>query len=167
VGRKLDSYKFRIAEDEIDFNNLKDYRTFWRKHVTSLNKRDREMRDAINWDSMPPFRHVVGAAGERPYAFGWEAFGSPNYLDLCYWKTRDDIVVISGMCKKIDVGATIFTLPTGYRPINGHVFLCEAAALNVDARVDALSNGQVYYQSGGSPHLRLSLAGISFPAEEL
>jgi hypothetical protein len=167
MGRKLDSYKFRIAEDEIDFEDLDGFRTFWRKHVTSLNKRDRELRDAINWDSMPPFRHVVGADGEPPYGEFWQKFSAgATYLNACFWKTRDDIVVLSGLCKRpIGIGNVVFALPAGYRPVKGHTFNCESPWSGIVCRVDVLQSGYVFHQSGGTVASRLSLAGITFPAE--
>jgi hypothetical protein len=61
--------------------------------------------------------HLVGAAGEPAFAALWANFNASNDGTVGFRKTPDGKVQIKGIAQiSAGGGATVFTLPTGYRP---------------------------------------------------
>lgn len=59
-------------------------------------------------------RHLIGGAGEPAFANGWTNFGGGESV-ANFYKYRER-VYLGGLVKSGTVGATMFTLPVGYRP---------------------------------------------------
>jgi hypothetical protein len=113
-------------------------------------------------------RHVVGAAGEVPFAGTWAAFGG-GYQVPQFYRDRDGMVTIEGFAADpappLPIPPSpglIFTLPVGYRPgFLKHVYQI-VVSNNAVGVVEVLSTGDVLVQLGSSIHV--SLWGIRFPA---
>lgn len=105
----------------------------------------------------------VGSGGGAPaFGTGWSsdaAAGGGPYAPPRYRKLRNGTVVLSGRAATTATGATIFTLPVGYRPAFRLVF--PVASTGPPPRVDVLATGVVQIvgtQAAGG----LSLDGITF-----
>lgn len=87
-----------------------------------------------------------------------------QYSDPQY-RRKSGSVRLNGGCKSGTAGATIFTLPAGFRPASTQTFITYAN--NGIARVDILASGAVQATpySGGTNAVVL-LTGISFIAEQ-
>lgn len=77
-----------------------------------------------------------------------------------YWKDSMQMVTIKGMVKSGTIGATIFTLPSGYRPIAPVYFVLDSNGAFGEAYVDASGNVAVVIGSNAYVHLN----NISFRA---
>lgn len=109
------------------------------------------------------WRTPAYATNWSDYNGGWEVGG--------YRMEAGNIVRLRGLIKHTTTTATgtMFTLPTGFRPNNTHIFTCTsqgAGATNGGSRVDVNSSGDVYIvghlANGGSAYI--SLASITFEA---
>lgn len=89
------------------------------------------------------------------YGAGWE--GPGFMLDSM------GFVHLRGLIKSGTVATTVFTLPAGYRPINGHIFSGIAGVGG--CRIDVASSGTVTIQQyfGSGTNASVSLGGITFP----
>lgn len=96
---------------------------------------------------------------------GWVNYGSP-YTEASYWKDKNGVVHITGKVKSGTLGSTIFILPTGYRPSGreDHGTFGSGGPAE-SARVDVLPTGEVIAVSGYGSGGWISLAGITFKAE--
>ena len=66
--------------------------------------------------------HVVGAAGEPPFApgaSGLTTFGTINLPPVGFYKDHEGIVHLEGVAKSTGAEKFVFTLPPGYRPPSG------------------------------------------------
>lgn len=77
-----------------------------------------------------------------------------------YYKDAHGIVHLRGMVKSGTVGAAIFTLPVGYRPVKQELFAC--VSNDLFGRVDVNSSGDVTLMDGSN--VFASLDGITFRA---
>lgn len=92
--------------------------------------------------------HVVGASGEPAFQNSWVNYDTTTFMGARFWKDPMGIVHIDGMVKSGTIGATIFSLPAGYRPSNGLLFV--TLANGAIARFDVAPTGNVVSQSGSN-----------------
>jgi hypothetical protein len=90
--------------------------------------------------------HVIGSAGEIPFANGWIPYGAP--YPSPYYYLEGSMVHMDGLIKSGTVNAVMFTLPVGYRP-SGHE-LISVVSNNVGSRLDVKPNGDVLMPFNGS-----------------
>lgn len=95
------------------------------------------------------------------YANSWVDFGTP-YIAAGYYKDALGFVHLRGLSKDGTPGATMFTLPTGYRPA-ATVFQSNITNGTVASAILISSAGAVSCNSGGNGSI--SLDGIIFYAE--
>jgi len=89
---------------------------------------------------------------------GWVNYGN-TFNNAAYFKDSLGIVHLRGLVR--GGSGTIFTLPEGYRP-SGRELHGVSTDPNVAGRIDILTDGQVYKESGSSNWI--SLDGITFMA---
>jgi len=87
-----------------------------------------------------------------------------GYATAAYTKTDDGWVRLRGLVKSANVKTTIFTLPTGCRPMVRHIFA--AATSGKEARVDVTRDGNVGAGDEPYPIGWVSLDGIAFATYE-
>lgn len=94
----------------------------------------------------------------------WENFGS-GFANAEYMKDSLGFVHLRGFVKSGTVGATIFTLPSGYRTASVVTFatVCNNGSSDVLGRIQIDSVGKVELSSGSNNYV--SLSGISFYAD--
>lgn len=95
---------------------------------------------------------------------GWVNFGTP-YAAAGYYKDDMGIVRLKGVIKSGSTGLNIFTLPTGYRPAEQHIFsgVSNNGSYQL-TRIDVHTDGTITMEAGGNSYL--SLSNISFRAEQ-
>jgi hypothetical protein len=86
----------------------------------------------------------------------------PGYELCSFFKDKNGVVHIQGLVKNATDG-TIFTLPVGYRPRGQEIHWVNGAGAS--ARIDIYPHGDVNKNGGGVTGSWLSLAGLSFYAE--
>lgn len=92
----------------------------------------------------------------------WVDYNTTLFSQAEYYKSSEGMVYLQGLIKSgtTTVGTTIFTLPTGYRPIVDRFFI---VASNTGAGMITVGpTGEVKYQAGGNGYL--SLDGVVFRA---
>ena len=104
----------------------------------------------------PDTVHLVGGAGEPAFANGWSNYAAGRAA-ASYYRAHGR-VHLCGLVKSGTVGAAIFTLPSGYRPLAGEVFATAAGGSYGELVVEA--SGQVFLASGLNAYVGLS--GHSF-----
>lgn len=117
--------------------------------------------------------HIVGAAGEPPYAAGWSR-AATGYHHAGFHRAGAVVFLRGTVMHSTAVPeSTIFTLPAGWRP-SERVYLSTlgfvaAAGYYVRIRVDVLTSGDVRYVWSGHGTtsyngglLALALDGLSF-----
>lgn len=62
--------------------------------------------------------HLVGGASEPAFQNGWANYGN-NYAPISFYKDQLGEVHLRGTAAGIGGQATMFTLPTGFRPVSG------------------------------------------------
>ncbi len=94
----------------------------------------------------PDTVHLVGTTGEPAFQNGLSNFGS-GYQSLGFYK---DIgrVCLQGMAN-VGAGVTVFTLPTGYRPVATVNAISMGGGGSGVARIEIYSNGEVKGGIGG------------------
>ena len=101
------------------------------------------------------------------YSNSWVDFGidvANNWEGARYFKDEFGYVHLRGLVKNGSAAnATIFTLPSGYRPSHGKHEMFATLANSALCRMDVLSTGQVQAATGGSTTWT-SLNGIHFHA---
>ncbi len=90
--------------------------------------------------------HVIGSAGEIPFANGWIPFG--GVYSSPYYYLEGSMVHMGGLIKSGTVNAVMFTLPVGYRPSGQEIISVVSA--QVGARLDVKTNGDVLMPFNGS-----------------
>ena len=90
--------------------------------------------------------HVVGAAGEPAYENSWAKYDT-TFAPGRFMKDAAGVVHIEGLVKSGGV-ATIFTLPTGYRPNFKHRLDSQGNA--GIGRMEIDTDGTVDYKAGGN-----------------
>jgi hypothetical protein len=104
----------------------------------------------------------VGSGGSAPaFQNSWVNYGA-GYQTAAFYKDLFGVVHFKGLVKSGTVGAAIFTLPSGYRPIAETIFVANAAGAFGDLRVSAVGN--VWLNAGTNGYL--SIDGISFRAQQ-
>lgn len=87
-----------------------------------------------------------------------------GFQSAVYWIDSSNTVHLSGVIKRVIgavAGETILTLPAGYRPANGEMFVISANG--AFGQVNIASTGVVSYQVGATI-TGFSLSGITFKA---
>lgn len=109
--------------------------------------------------SVPPQTNVGELETVKAPALtnSWANYGA-SYANSGYSRTEDGVVSLRGMVSSGTVGAVIFTLPMGYRPVNQLVFTVITSS--GIGRLDIFPNGDVALASGGNEYV--SISGISF-----
>ena len=121
---------------------------------------------AVSWESTaqatvstgPEALRLVGAVGQPAFQNSWVSFDADRPAGFYRDRGR---VYLTGIVKS-GTAATVFTLPTGYRPVVGGT---SALLFNVDANgahglVAVSFDGQVFQTLG--TNVRLNLENISF-----
>jgi len=79
------------------------------------------------WWHDPGVKRVVGAGSPAAgFTNSWVNYGS-GFVPAAYWFDRDGRICIEGVVKTGTPPASIFTLPTGYRPSYNYAFAQDAA----------------------------------------
>lgn len=113
---------------------------------------------ALHTFSTPPV--LNGISWTAPTLLNsWAYFGSP-FAQPGYYKDPTGRVFLRGLVKSgSSAGATIMTLPTGFRPLFTHIFAAVSNDLFCEVRVD--TGGNVFATIGASTTY-ISLDQISF-----
>ena len=114
--------------------------------------------------------HTVGSAGEPAFVSPFVAYGGTNQAPA-FQKDPSGIVRLRGLVAATtsnSPGATIFTLPVGYRPTAGRVFSTRAYVASTDstARIDITNAGAVNVPTVITASGFISLEGISFDTDQ-
>jgi hypothetical protein len=101
------------------------------------------------------------------YLNSWSSFEAGAYPEASYRKGRDGKVHLRGLVKHAVLAneKTIFTLPTGFRPVRREIFVVLSAigGTQTAGRIDVTSSGEVIPLGfSGLEMTYLSLAGVSF-----
>ena len=136
--------------------------------------------DGVSWKYLPlsgpagpstvPIEdwHNIGAAGEPAFQGTWVANGTqPSYNPPGFRKRPDGVVELRGSVKSGTLNTTVFTLPVGYRPVNGIRISTQAhngtavvaGMIYVDA---ATGNVQIY----GSTNADCGLEDVEFSTDQ-
>jgi len=103
-------------------------------------------------------KHYVGATNEPAFQNGWGNYGGG--FDTCFfYKDNQGRCYLQGMISGGTIGATIFSLPSAYRPLGGQVRFA-IVSNNVFGYLDVLAAGQVVAVLGNNAYV--SLNGLSF-----
>lgn len=165
--------------DQIIFTLPAGYRPDWRPHVANLGSSVfgfHEFNSSGNYmwkvgsGSATDFwidQGVAIASGvatwtNATYLNSWVSYDTTNFAPARYWKDADGIVHLQGLMKNGTIGATVFTLPAGYRP--KYKMMYATASLSALGRCDVQTDGSVVATKGNNGWF--SLDGISFPAEQ-
>ena len=92
----------------------------------------------------------------------WIDWGG-GFTGVGYWRGADGLIHIRGLAKTNvarAIGATIFTLPTGFRPAAQEIFTMQGPGGLV--RVDVAAAGNVYLQTALNAGDWVALSGIKF-----
>lgn len=106
--------------------------------------------------------HVVGATGEPVFQNSWANYDTASFKEARFWKDPMGIVHLEGLVKNGTIGTTIFTLPAGYRPSNGQLFV--SISNGAIGRIDVAPTGNVVATTGNNAWITLS--GITFKQEQ-
>ena len=110
--------------------------------------------------------HVVGAAGEPPFANGWVNFDAPSSTArrATFRKDVNGKVRLSGVVKSGAMGSRAFTLPAGYRPVTSEQdFVVNSNGLF--GTVVVFSDGAVTPVVGSTTYVFLD--GVEFDTESV
>ena len=109
--------------------------------------------------------HKVGDPNEPAFQNSWVNFDTATFHGARFWKDPTGMVHLEGLVKNgAAAPSTIFTLPAGYRPSNGHMFAVVTGNPAL-GRVDVAATGNVVWQGGGT-NVLLTLSGITFRQEQ-
>lgn len=115
--------------------------------------------------------HEVGGTGEPAFQNTWSNTGYGGWSVAGFYKTASGRVYLRGLIYKNGgtgnwvTYETIFTLPSGYRPSDGEIFVSTCDSGQWEVRV--LPSGVVQvgaYGGAANPVVFASLANISFRA---
>lgn len=92
----------------------------------------------------------------------WTKYGDAAFASVAYRKDVTGKITLRGFVLKASgaAGTTIFTLPTGFRPLKHQMWPCQNSS-GIE-RVDVRSTGAVIYQGAQAALTWLSLDPISF-----
>lgn len=127
---------------------------------------DLEARVAAEFAAMQAQIAALGSGGglgawQTPtFANGWSNYGTGGH-QLVRFRKEPGGVRLVGLAKGGTSGATIFTLPDGYRP-TATVAYPPGASDSGGPRVDVRANGDVVHLSGGVAYFALNL---TFPTD--
>jgi hypothetical protein len=113
-------------------------------------------------EDFTPWREI-GAAGEPAFQNSWVNFGGvDDHETAAFWQQSDGWVRLKGLIKDGTAtdGTTIFTLPSGYRPVSTQTFVTWTNAATAVIRISSLGNVQCHANCSS---VSLSLNGIAFP----
>lgn len=134
-----------------------DYLRTLERRITDLQK---QVDVLVNRDQSIDWI-VVGSSGAPAFQNGWGNYGS-GWPPAAFSKSASGVVYLRGLVNAGTVGATIFTLPAGFRPgANSHHAV---AANGVFAYAYTITDGTVYLVTGASNGW-LDLISIKFRAE--
>lgn len=105
--------------------------------------------------------NVIGAASQPAFENSWVNYDTSTFHGARFWKDPTGQVHLEGVIKSGTIPATAFTLPVGYRPSNGHLFV--VISNGAIGRVDVAPTGNVVVQAGNNTYV--SLDGIHFKQE--
>lgn len=105
--------------------------------------------------------HNVGATGEPAFQSGWVNFGG-GLSTVAFFKDPYGIVHLKGQVANGTAGASIFTLPAGYRPSER---LDPAIATSAGVASVAIGSNGSILPTAAAGNTRVSLDGITFRAE--
>ena len=109
--------------------------------------------------------HEVGATSEPAFQNSWTNYNSylvsPFYATAGFYKDSQGFVHLKGLVRSGTIGAVIFTLPVGFRPLERHILSSISGA--GATRMDVHANGEV--QHGGSSNDWVAL-DLTFKAEQ-
>jgi len=116
---------------------------------------------ATMWNSLLTLQAWVLAT---PLLNSWVTPGAlgATYQVAGFTKTPDGEVLARGVIGAGVVNTTIFTFPTGYRPLLTEVFSCAANGGSATVSVDSAGVVKVLAYTGGGTNVFVSLAGIRF-----
>lgn len=105
--------------------------------------------------------HEVGDTGEPAFENSWVNYDT-TFNSAAFRKDALGFVHLKGLVKS-GVAATIFTLPTGYRPSKQCLFcVYQGTDVTIPGRIDILTSGNINLLAGGSVFTQLD--GIIFYA---
>lgn len=108
----------------------------------------------------PPSPAFEGAFVAAPaFANGWSNLAG-GFQTAAYYKDRAGLVRLVGVVTGGTIGATVFTLPVGFRPALIELFIGVSGAAT--SRIDVQNDGQVIIKNGTNGFV--SLSGICFRA---
>lgn len=102
---------------------------------------------------------IVGGSGEPAFQNSWTNYGAP-YASAAFGKDPVDTIFIRGAVTNGTSGTVVFTLPTGYRPLNGTIDFMVPTANNY-AKLTIDTSGNVTLT--GTPVNRINIE-VSFKA---
>lgn len=110
--------------------------------------------------------HIVGEVGEPSYENGWESYNTDptsGWGGAAFYKDPFGVVHLRGLVNNGTADATIFTLPSGYRPqLDLIIAAIQDDTPDTSIRFEVLSNGVV--QTLGASSGWISLSGVQFRA---
>jgi hypothetical protein len=102
---------------------------------------------------------LVGTAGQPSFVSPWENRGE-GFTPISFYKDHDGVVHLEGLAESPGGKDLVFTLPSGYRPREFHLFTNFGySGAATDVRVDP--NGDIH----AGNEFEVSLSGLSFRVE--
>lgn len=111
--------------------------------------------------------HLVGTTGEPAFQNSWVNYGLGDSFmrGAMFRKDENGIVHLQGLVMNGTAATPIFTLPVGYRPLEGtHGVNIGSATASPLTTFHVYANGEVRHRTGNTDYF--SLDGISFRAEQ-
>lgn len=115
------------------------------------------------WGAWKPAANVDTGWVVPTFENAWVTYG-PGH-DARY-RRMNGIVYLQGLVKSGTLGATVYTLPVGYRPVQTQVVTAKASGGAY--RIDAITDGRViiYNEALGAPTTAWVSTAMSFPADQ-
>jgi hypothetical protein len=104
--------------------------------------------------------HLIGGGGEPAFTNGWTNFGS-GHSNAGFYKDQTGVVHLKGMIVSGTLGTTIFTLPTGYRPMVEERFVANSNDDVCEFIISSAGGVSAVNMSAGW----LSMGGVQFLAQ--
>lgn len=106
--------------------------------------------------------NVIGATGQPAFQNSWANYGGGGGFAPAAFRRRGGVVRLKGLVASGTVGSAVFTLPTGYRPLERRMF--SSIGNTAVARIDVDAAGNVIIVTGSN--VWTTLEGIAFDAEQ-
>ena len=106
----------------------------------------------------------TGVGSAPAFQNGWVNVGGGTAV-TAFYKDRLGNVTVKGHVTTGTAGTAVFTLPTGYRPLERYDFAITRPDTGAASMATILSTGDVI-PTGGAGNTHVSLDGISFRAEQ-